>query len=219
MNNSIFNTLLMISSLVGASVIYFFMLPEFIKDGGYLIIILIMLSIMVVGYSIERFLIFHQWIGYEHSRDTYVKKIFRNELSVFPIAFQMWTNWLRSNKFRTVESFQLTLTDIQTQLEKNLSTISTIASISTMIGLLGTTIGMIRAFTALSHGGAPDAVQLSLGISEALINTAGGLIVAIMAIIAFNIFSSRTDQFLRKIKSETIAHLSEEMSKEIPIRE
>ena len=80
-------------------------------------------------------------------------------------------------------------------LERNLSALSTIASISTMVGLLGTVIGMIRAFAALAQAGAPDAVQLSIGISEALINTAGGLVSAILAIIAYNFFVTKVDNF------------------------
>lgn len=80
-------------------------------------------------------------------------------------------------------------------LEKNLVALSTIASIATMVGLLGTTIGMIRAFRALAHAGAPDAVALSTGISEALINTAGGLAAAIIGIVAYNFFVTRVDGF------------------------
>jgi biopolymer transport protein ExbB len=80
-------------------------------------------------------------------------------------------------------------------LEKNLIALSTIASIATMVGLLGTVIGMIRAFQALARQGAPDAVQLSTGISEALINTAGGLIAAIIGIVAYNYFVNKVDSF------------------------
>jgi biopolymer transport protein ExbB len=80
-------------------------------------------------------------------------------------------------------------------LEKNLVAISTIASISTLFGLTGTTLGMIRSFKALAKSGAPDAIALSLGISEALINTAGGLICAIMGIVAYNYFVTRIDNF------------------------
>lgn len=80
-------------------------------------------------------------------------------------------------------------------LEKNLVAISTIASISTMVGLLGTTLGMIRAFAAMATSGAPDAVQLSLGISEALFNTALGILGGIMGIVTYNIFTSRVDRF------------------------
>lgn len=80
-------------------------------------------------------------------------------------------------------------------LEKNLIILSTIASIATMLGLLGTTIGMIRAFRALAHAGAPDAIQLSIGISEALINTALGIFVAVMGIVAYNFFVNKVDTF------------------------
>ena len=80
-------------------------------------------------------------------------------------------------------------------LERNLIALSTIASIGTMVGLLGTTVGMIRSFHAMSHAGAPDAIQLALGISEALINTAGGLILAIIGIIMYNFFTQRVDSF------------------------
>ena len=68
-------------------------------------------------------------------------------------------------------------TNLETPLlEKNLVILSTVASISTMFGLLGTTVGMIRAFAAFGEKqGSVDAVQLSVGISEALYNTAGGL--------------------------------------------
>ena len=78
-------------------------------------------------------------------------------------------------------------------LSKNLVIISTIASISTLLGLLGTVIGMIRAFDALSTAGAPDAVALSTGISEALINTALGIGTSALAIIMYNFFTTKID--------------------------
>ncbi len=80
-------------------------------------------------------------------------------------------------------------------LEKNLIALSTIASIATMVGLLGTTIGMIRSFKALAQAGAPDAIALATGISEALVNTAGGLFVAILGIVAYNVFINNVDNF------------------------
>ena len=80
-------------------------------------------------------------------------------------------------------------------LERNLIALSTIASISTMVGLLGTVLGMIRSFAALGHTGAVDATKLAVGISEALINTAGGLFCAIAGIVAYNVFVTRVDGF------------------------
>jgi len=78
-------------------------------------------------------------------------------------------------------------------LEKNLIALSTIASIATMVGLLGTVIGMIRAFSALARAGSADAVGLSRGISEALFNTAGGIAIAIASIVAYNFFTTKID--------------------------
>ncbi|MBA4251044.1 MAG: flagellar motor protein MotA [Chlorobiaceae bacterium] len=84
-------------------------------------------------------------------------------------------------------------------LEKNLIVLSTIASVATMIGLLGATIGMIRSFAALGHAGTVDAISLAIGISEALINTAGGLGVAIIGIIAYNFFVNKVDNFTYQV--------------------
>lgn len=78
-------------------------------------------------------------------------------------------------------------------LEKNLTVIATLVSIGTLTGLLGTVTGMIRAFSALATGGAPDSAQLANGISEALINTAVGIATSTVAIIFYNIFTSKID--------------------------
>jgi biopolymer transport protein ExbB len=86
------------------------------------------------------------------------------------------------------------------RLEENLSVLSTIASIATLLGLLGTTIGMIRSFHAMSHAGAPDATQLALGISEALVNTALGLTTAVIATILYNYFATRVDNFNNQLE-------------------
>jgi len=78
-------------------------------------------------------------------------------------------------------------------LEKNLVILATIASVATLLGLLGTVLGMIRAFSAIATAGAPDAVALSTGISEALINTALGIGTSALAIIAYNYFTTKID--------------------------
>jgi len=78
-------------------------------------------------------------------------------------------------------------------LEKNLVIIATIVSIATLVGLIGTVLGMIKAFSALATAGAPDAVALSTGISEALINTAMGISTSTIATVAYNYFTSRID--------------------------
>lgn len=78
-------------------------------------------------------------------------------------------------------------------LEKNLVILATISSVATLLGLLGTVFGMIRAFSAIATAGAPDAVALSTGISEALINTALGISTSAIAIIFYNYFTTKID--------------------------
>lgn len=79
-------------------------------------------------------------------------------------------------------------------LEKNLVILATIASIATLIGLLGTVLGMIKAFAGLAQAGAPDSVGLANGISEALINTALGIGTSALAIVFYNYFTSKIDE-------------------------
>jgi len=79
-------------------------------------------------------------------------------------------------------------------LEKNLVFLSTIASIATLLGLLGTVMGMIRSFSKLGdEGGGGAARELSQGISEALYNTALGIGTSAVAIIMYNIFTTKID--------------------------
>jgi biopolymer transport protein ExbB len=78
-------------------------------------------------------------------------------------------------------------------MEKNLVFLSTIASIATLLGLFGTVLGMIRAFSAMATGGAPDSAQLAGGISEALINTALGIGTSAVSIIMYNYFTTNID--------------------------
>ncbi len=84
-------------------------------------------------------------------------------------------------------------------LSKNMVILSTLASISVLIGLIGTVLGMIKAFAALAQAGAPDALALATGISEALINTAFGITGSTLAIIFYNYYSSKIDGFTFKI--------------------
>lgn len=79
-------------------------------------------------------------------------------------------------------------------LEKNMIILSTLASIATLIGLLGTVTGMIRAFSALARSGTPDAVGLAGGISQALVTTALGISTAAVAIVFYNIYTNLIDK-------------------------
>ena len=84
-------------------------------------------------------------------------------------------------------------------LEKNLNVLATLVSIGTLSGLLGTVTGMIKAFSALATGGAPDSAKLANGISEALINTATGIACSTFAIVFYNILTAKIDKLTYSI--------------------
>lgn len=79
-------------------------------------------------------------------------------------------------------------------MEQNLPIIGTITTLGTLMGLLGTVIGMIRSFAALAAGGSADSMALSQGISEALINTAFGILTGALAVISYNYFTNKIDK-------------------------
>lgn len=78
-------------------------------------------------------------------------------------------------------------------LEQNLPVVATMTTLGTLMGLLGTVIGMIKSFAALANAGAPDSIALSTGISEALVNTAFGIMTGALAVISYNFFTSKID--------------------------
>src|SRR5574344_638398 len=79
-------------------------------------------------------------------------------------------------------------------LQQNLPVIGTITTLGTLFGLLGTVVGMIRSFAALAAGGSGDSLELSQGISEALINTAFGILTGALAVISYNYYTTKIDR-------------------------
>jgi biopolymer transport protein ExbB len=226
MKQSYFITILIVVATVVAWAVYEYTLPKFIKDGGPLVISLIVLIIMVFTFIIERLLTLRKAQG-RGSLAVFLKNVHQNiNVGQIDAAIEACdqqrgscANILRTGLERykslrqekTITTSKQLSDEVQKSiqeammlevplLEKNLVALSTIASISTMVGLLGTVIGMIRAFAAMAHAGAPDAVQLALGISEALINTAGGLIGGIGGILAYNFFTTKVDNFTYMIE-------------------
>ena len=87
-------------------------------------------------------------------------------------------------------------------LERYLTSLGIIASVSPLLGLLGTVVGMIKVFTALMLEGAGNANVLAGGISQALITTAAGLSVAIPALIFHRFFMRRVDELVISMEQE-----------------
>ena len=84
-------------------------------------------------------------------------------------------------------------------LQQNLPIIATISTLGTLCGLLGTVVGMIRSFAALAQEGSPDSLALSLGISEALLNTACGIATGALAIISYNYFAQKVENITNAV--------------------
>jgi biopolymer transport protein ExbB len=103
------------------------------------------------------------------------------------------------------EALEETGRQVVHELERYLNMLGTIGVISPLLGLYGTVLGMIQTFTVITTSGIGNAAPLAGGIAQALITTAFGLSIGIPALIAFNFFDSRVDNFV--IKIETYAHV------------
>lgn len=91
------------------------------------------------------------------------------------------------------------------RLERGLGVLATVANVAPLVGFLGTVSGMINSFDALARAGLSNPGLVAKGISEALITTAGGLVVAVPVLIAFNYFTSQVGKFV--LEMETAANV------------
>jgi len=186
--------------------------------GGFLVPVLIGCFITVITFSIERMITIGRSRGTGRI-EPFIQKIrslmtsgnldaakaecskqrgsIANVVSAGIDIYKQMETEQNLDKERKILAIQKELEEATTlelpMLSKNLVIISTIASIATLLGLLGTVMGMIKAFSAIATAGAPDAVALSTGISEALNNTALGIGTSALAIIMYNFFTNRID--------------------------
>ena len=79
-------------------------------------------------------------------------------------------------------------------LQMNMPIVATIVTLGTLTALFGTVVGMIRSFAALASGGGGDSLQFSEGISEALVNTASGILTSWVAVVSYNYYSNKIDK-------------------------
>ncbi|ANM32465.1 hypothetical protein ABI59_24000 [Acidobacteria bacterium Mor1] len=91
-----------------------------------------------------------------------------------------------------------------TKLTRFLGALGTIVGISPLLGLLGTVTGMINVFKTIAQSGGGQAAQLSTGISQALITTATGLLIAIPALVAYNYFQGQAERIITEIERESL---------------
>ena len=186
---------------------------ELVDIGGPIVLILIILSVIAFTIVIAKLLQFSQarifstrsasiiadaLKAIRQDNIDYARQKLRSSRSPMSVILQTILRLRQQNveeellreEAERIANFQLV------RLRRHLRTLEVIASISPLLGLLGTVIGMIAAFQQLQQGsGAVDPKVLSGGIWEALLTTAAGLIVAIPATVMFNILSGFTDRF------------------------
>lgn len=225
MRNIVFVPITILS--VGVSWVIWQNAPEYIHQGGPLLVLGLTLLFLALTFAVERFFVLWR-AGGRRNVSQFVRNlkesVHAQEIdkaieackgqggslaNVVGAGLQKFlhlrpsTNDRRDLLDETRRAIQEASSLESPLLERNLTALSTIASIATLIGLLGTTVGMIRAFQAMSRAGAPDATQLALGISEALVNTALGLVTAIIATVLYNYFTTRVDEFTTRMEETT----------------
>ena len=193
--------------------------------GGMIVPILITCAITVLVFSLERLFVLNKAEG-AGNLEAFVLKIRQllkeNRISeaqeecdkqrgsVGNVVKEALTTYKALSKETTMnreqkmaalsKSIEEATTLEMPMMEKNMSILSTLGTVATLIALLGTVMGMIGAFHSLgAGGGTPDAAALSIGISEALINTALGIGTSAIAIIFYNFFTSKIDGMTFKI--------------------
>jgi biopolymer transport protein ExbB len=189
-----------------------------VHKGGIIVSALITVNLVVLIFAVERFISLQKARG-KGSVEKFIRdiraKLNNNEIDGAIAACDKQRGSVAAvlraglTKYKSVQSEsgldkEAKVTAIKQELEeatslelpmlsKNLVILSSCASLGVLVGLLGTVRGMISSFEAMATAGAPDATALSLGISEALINTFLGILASALAIIFFNFYSTRID--------------------------
>ncbi len=190
-----------------------------IYEGGIIVPLLIGMFLMVVVFSIERYLTIRKALG-NGSISDFIRKVQyhlanRNVdaalsecdkqrgsvANVMKAGLRRYKEMINEGGLDTEQKVMSIQKEVEEatalelpMLQKNLVFLSTITSVGTLVALLGTVIGMIKSFAALGEeGGAGAASELAVGISEALYNTALGIGTSALALIMYNVFTTKID--------------------------
>lgn len=189
---------------------------ELVKNGGWLMLPIILCSIGSMAIIGERFwslqknkilppeLVPQVWKLAKNSQLD--ANIVRRLKVSSPLGAILASGLLNSHHGRQImkESIEEAGRQVVHELEKFLNTLGTIASVTPLLGLLGTVVGMIKVFSAIMVHGVGDPAILAGGISEALITTAAGLTVAIPSLIFHRYFERLVDEYVVRMEEEAL---------------
>ena len=189
---------------------------EIVQAGGWLMLPIIGCSIIAAAIILERLWSLQpkrilpanlaaqvrQWISNDQLDPEHLQRLHQSS----PLGQMLATGLANRRAPREIikESIEDVGRHAVHELERYLNALGTIAAISPLMGLLGTVIGMIKVFAAITASGVGNPGVLAGGISEALITTAAGLCVAIPALIAYRYLRARVDSLVVQMEKETI---------------
>ena len=189
---------------------------EIVKAGGWLMAPIILCAVLALGIIMERFWTLQQnkvipedltarvwgWIKNGQLDHEKIQSLHQGS----PLGQILAVGLLNRDRDRTVmkESIEDTGRHVVHELERYLDTLGTVAAITPLLGLLGTVIGMVKVFTAITTHGVGNPAVLAGGIAEALITTAAGLTVAIPALIGYRYFRNHVDALVVGMEKEAI---------------
>lgn len=191
-------------------------MQDLVQSGGWMMLPILICSVVALAIVVERFWTLQP--GKLAPTDTLPKVqslIKRGQLNQrqlielrdsSPLGQILSSGLANASHGREImkESIQQSATRVIHQLEKFLSTLGSIAAIAPLLGLLGTVVGMIDVFAAIMIHGTGDAAQLAGGISQALLTTAAGLVVAIPAIYFHRFFLRRVEEITIELEQNAV---------------
>lgn len=190
-------------------------LLKYIRDGGPLMYPLVAASIIALGYTIERWWALHkakintaEFTG--KLRTVLLKKDVKGAVRLCenyrgPIASILKAGLLKygSPKEEIEQTIETAAIHEMARLERGLNVLASIANIAPILGFLGTVTGMIKSFDQIAKAGLNNPAAVAAGISEALITTASGLIIAAPTLMVYNFFTTKIGKFVREMGSSS----------------
>tara|TARA_B100001559_G_scaffold320234_1_gene331783 strand:+ start:242 stop:841 length:600 start_codon:yes stop_codon:yes gene_type:complete len=189
-------------------------MSEFITAGGIFMWPLLVCSVLIIAFSIERTWFLQKRLICPDGLSNQIRNLIENNnidnkqaeeishlssLGFLLINCLKYKNLPRENLESKIEE---KAAEVQYSLERNLTMLGTIATISPLIGLLGTVVGMITAFTGLTETSGANPDLLAAGISQALITTAFGLLIAVPGLVLHKYFEHKIKYLLINLQKE-----------------